>query len=201
MSTPAPRPNARRRQWAHLWDASQCIQCSACSVACVTANYGDIAFADIEDKRGLPSNIARVQIKAGGAAIQALVQCKYCTDAPCMKACPVTPTKAIYRDADGLVLTDEEKCIRCQMCVTACPYGARWSHPVTNVPQSCMSAGCRTLVSMGQQPACVQACPTKARAFGDVKDPGSAIRKRLDAPGVQLVSTDKGTRPNFFVTV
>jgi Fe-S-cluster-containing dehydrogenase component len=62
-----------------------------------------------------------------------------------------------------------------------------------------MSAGCRSLVSMGQQPACVQACPTKARAFGDVNDPTSPVRKRMSAPGTQRVKYDKGTRPNFFV--
>jgi Fe-S-cluster-containing dehydrogenase component len=32
--------------------------------------------------------------------------------------------KAMYKDEDGIVKRDEEKCINCRMCVVACPYAA-----------------------------------------------------------------------------
>jgi protein NrfC len=109
------------------------------------------------------------------------------------------PVHAISRDDNGLVRTDEAKCIKCQRCVANCPYGARWPNPVTMVPQSCLGPGCRALVAKGQPPACVQACPATARLFGDTADPASAISKRISAPGYRRVSIDKGTRPNYYV--
>lgn len=198
MNTPRLTPG-RTRQYAHLWDASLCIHCNACSVACTNVNHGDIAYAEVAAERGLPTNIRRIELVADGAPVPALAQCQQCADAPCLKACPVTPTKAIYRDANGLVLTDAKRCIQCQMCVSACPYGARWKHPVSSVPQSCMGSGCRALATAGRDPACVQACPTLARAFGDVRDPRSGVAQRAQAKGVRRLAFDKGTRPHLLL--
>lgn len=102
-----------------------------------------------------------------------------------MKACPVRPAKAIYRDANGLVLTDPSLCVKCQLCVAASPYGARWMHPVSQVPQSCMGPGCRALVAAGHDPACVQVCPTSARAFGDLRNPRSSIATAVRRGGAR----------------
>jgi protein NrfC len=198
MRTQAPTRGSRR-QYAHLWDASLCIHCNACSIACTNVNHADIAYAEIADERGLPTNIRRTELPHRGAALPVLTQCQQCGDAPCLKACPVTPTKAIYRDANGLVLTDEKRCIKCQLCVAACPYQARWTHPVTFVPQSCMGKGCRALVASGRDPACVQACPTRARAFGDALDRNSAIMLRARAEGTERIAFDKGTRPHLLL--
>jgi len=225
MTTPQSNP-AQTRQYAHLWDASLCIQCTACTVACTNVNYADIAYSEVAG-RGLPTNIHTVEIVGDGKpvpapvaapapgqwtsaaekpqslpegpAFPALVQCQQCSDAPCMKACPVTPAKAIYRDANGLVLTDPSLCVKCQLCVEACPYGARWMHPVSQVPQSCMGPGCRALVAAGQDPACVQVCPTSARAFGDLRDPRSGIVQRAQAKGVRRITYDEGTQPNLLM--
>lgn len=225
MTTPQPTPG-RTRQVAHLWDASLCIQCTACTVACTNVNYADIAYAYVGG-RGLPTNIHTVEIvgdgkpppvptpapvpgqwvpaaekppvAAEGPAFPALVQCQQCGDAPCMTACPVTPVKAIQRDADGLVITDASLCVKCQLCVEACPYGARWMHPVSQVPQSCMGLGCRALVAAGQDPACVQVCPTSARAFGDLRDPRSSVSQRLQAKGVRHITYDEGTQPHLLM--
>jgi Fe-S-cluster-containing dehydrogenase component len=116
-----------------------------------------------------------------------------------MEACPVTPVKAIYRDANGLVLTDHSLCVKCQLCVEACPYGARWKHPVSQVPQNCMGPGCRALVAAGGAPACVQVCPTKARAFGDLRDPRSSVAQRAQAKGVRRITYDQGTLPHLLL--
>lgn len=47
-------------------------------------------------------------------------KCKYgCLGGgSCMEVCPV---RAIYRDKNGRVLIDREKCISCRKCVSACP--------------------------------------------------------------------------------
>ena len=55
---------------------------------------------------------------------------------------------------------------------------------------------CYHRVSNGLQPACVEACPAKARIFGDQDDPNSAISKVLKAEKSVRLQEDKGTRPN-----
>ena len=55
---------------------------------------------------------------------------------------------------------------------------------------------CYHRTSNGMQPACVEACPAKARIFGDQDDPNSAIAKVLKAQKSVRLQEDKGTRPN-----
>jgi Fe-S-cluster-containing dehydrogenase component len=55
---------------------------------------------------------------------------------------------------------------------------------------------CYHRTSNGLQPACVEACPSKARIFGDQDDPNSAIAKVLKAQKSVRLQEDKGTRPN-----
>jgi len=55
---------------------------------------------------------------------------------------------------------------------------------------------CYHRVSNGMQPACVEACPAKARIFGDQDDPNSAIAKLLKAENSFRLQEEKGTRPN-----
>ena len=52
------------------------------------------------------------------------VQCFHCENAPCIKACP---TKATWREPDGIVVVDYDWCIGCRYCMAACPY---WGSPV-----------------------------------------------------------------------
>lgn len=183
------------RQLAHMWDASRCVNCGACLVACASANYPQLAYEGAAIKRGLATNITRTYEEKATTTALMLTQCQQCGAAPCLVRCPV---KAISRSEDGLVRTDEKKCIHCQTCVAVCPYGARWNDPVTKVPKSCLGPTCMALVAAGQDPACVQACPATARAFGDVDDKQSAIARRINAPDTRRIDIDKGTKPNFY---
>lgn len=55
---------------------------------------------------------------------------------------------------------------------------------------------CYHRVSNGLQPACVEACPAKARIFGDQDDPNSEIAKVLKAQKSFRLQEKKGTKPN-----
>jgi len=55
---------------------------------------------------------------------------------------------------------------------------------------------CYHRISKGLQPACVEACPAKARIFGDQDDPNSEIAKVLKAEKSFRLKEEKGTRPN-----
>ena len=55
---------------------------------------------------------------------------------------------------------------------------------------------CYHRISNGMQPACVEACPAKARIFGDQSDPKSEIAKLLKAENSFRLQEDRKTRPN-----
>ena len=50
----------------------------------------------------------------------------------------------------------------------------------------------------GRMPACLEACPTGARVFGNLLDPDSEIRWVLENKRVFVLKEEAGTKPNFF---
>jgi len=146
------------------------------------------------------------------------VQCFHCASAPCVKACP---TKATWIEPDGIVVVDYDWCIGCRYCIAACPYYGRrfnWNEP--HVPlkemtkkQHYLGNRMRTRGQMekctfcvqrsreGRLPACVDACPTGARVFGNLLDPKSEIRFVLKHKKVFRLKEDLGTDPKFWFFV
>ena len=111
--------------------------------------------------------------------------CLHCEQPACVTVCP---TGASYKRAeDGIVLVDEDKCIGCKLCSWACPYGAREYSAVEGVMKKCTLCIDRiyneNLPEAERQPACVQACPTRARHFGDLADPESHVSRLVAARG------------------
>jgi Fe-S-cluster-containing dehydrogenase component len=123
--------------------------------------------------------------------------CLHCETPACVTVCP---TGASYKRAeDGIVLVDESRCIGCKLCSWACPYGAREYSEVEGVMKKCTLCIDRIynerLDEAERQPACVQACPTRARHFGDLGDPESKVSKLVaDRGGVDLMP-ELGYRP------
>jgi Fe-S-cluster-containing dehydrogenase component len=116
--------------------------------------------------------------------------CLHCEQPACVTVCP---TGASYKRAeDGIVLVDEDKCIGCKLCSWACPYGAREYSHVEGVMKKCTLCIDRIynekLDEAERQPACVQACPTRARHFGDLGDPESKVSRLVaERGGVDLL--------------
>jgi Fe-S-cluster-containing dehydrogenase component len=123
--------------------------------------------------------------------------CLHCETPACVTVCP---TGASYKRAeDGIVLVDEDKCIGCKLCSWACPYGAREYSAVEGVMKKCTLCVDRiyneNLEEAERQPACVQACPTRARHFGDLGDPESDISKLVAARGGVDLMPQLGYKP------
>ena len=95
-----------------LVDTSKCTGCRLCELACSVKNEGV----------SNPSK-SRIQVvKWDEVGYYVPMVCQQCEDAPCMAVCPVS---ALWRDEEtGAVRVDAEKCIRCRLCVQACPFGA-----------------------------------------------------------------------------
>jgi Fe-S-cluster-containing dehydrogenase component len=123
--------------------------------------------------------------------------CLHCEKPDCVTVCP---TGASYKRAeDGIVLIDEDKCIGCKLCSWACPYGAREYSEVRGVMQKCTLCVDRiynqSLEPADRQPACVLACPTRARHFGDLGDVDSPVSQLSAARGGFALQPELGYLP------
>jgi tetrathionate reductase subunit B len=96
--------------------------------------------------------------------------CNQCDHPPCVQVCPVGAT---FKTEDGVILMDTKRCVGCRYCIQACPYGARYLHPVTRVADKCTF--CYHRLVKGLLPACVEVCPKQARVFGDMKSIASPL--------------------------
>jgi Fe-S-cluster-containing dehydrogenase component len=113
------------------------------------------------------------------------MSCMHCETADCVTVCP---TGASYKRAeDGIVLIDAEKCMGCNYCAWACPYGAREQDTHTGTMKKCTLCVDRVhderLREEDRQPACVLACPTHARHYGDLDDPASGVSRLVAERG------------------
>jgi sulfite dehydrogenase (quinone) subunit SoeB len=204
-------------------DLDTCVGCHACAVSCKQWNAGGIAgpLTDEQpygkDPTGVWFNrIHSYEVAAttgcGSASetsqgqpaitLPALTlhfprSCLHCDTPACVTVCP---TGASYKRAeDGIVLVDEDKCIGCKLCSWACAYGAREYSEVEGVMKKCTLCVDRIynehLPESERQPACVQACPTKARHFGDLGDPESDVSKLVAERGGVALMPELGYAP------
>ena len=108
------------------------------------------------------------------------------------------PTGASFIDKEtGIVDVHKDLCVGCQYCIAVCPYRVRFIHPVHRTADKCNF--CRdTNLANGKQPACVEACPTKALTFGDMNDPMSAVSRKVKEKPVYRTKVELGTQPNLY---
>ena len=132
-------------------DASKCIGCRTCEVACVVSHQENQDCASLTPETFLP----RIHV-IKGVNISTATVCRQCEDAPCANVCP---NGAISRDK-GFVHVMQERCIGCKTCVVACPYGAM--EVVTAGVNQAQALKCDLCFHRETGPACVEACPTSA---------------------------------------
>ena len=187
-------------------DLKRCIGCFGCTIACKAEN-------------ATPPKVFwnRVLVNEEGkypTARQVFfpIQCNHCQEAPCLRVCP---SGATHQRADGIVLIDYDKCVGCRACMTACPYQQRSflrqigtyypghltdfervgyaKYPIKTVTKCTF---CAHRVDEGLEPACVQTCITKARNFGDLDDPESAVCLAMRNRHSFTLRSELGTLPS-----
>lgn len=205
-------------QYGMAIDTQRCIGCHSCSIACRYTN-------------NLPEGTWWTRVYTEGGSYPdtpagqfpdltmsyITVGCQHCKEPACVKVCPVGAT---YKDAEtGVVRQDYDKCIGCRMCMAACPYqGVRtynWEEPVhimdsdlgesdvaphqKNVVEKCTF--CYQRVAKGEAPACISACPGRARYCGDLDDPESEISRVLLKRSYRQLLPERGTKPSVYYLV
>jgi molybdopterin-containing oxidoreductase family iron-sulfur binding subunit len=191
-------------RWGMLIDVNLCDSgCGECVSACIDENGLQGHGRPATD----PQWIRKVEIRnpKTGEKRSLPVMCQHCAEPPCVDVCP---TGASFRRADGIVLVDRHICIGCRYCMMACPYKARsfvheeLEDQKPHAPrgkgtvESCTM--CVHRVDAGALPACVEACGKTgggAMLFGDLKDPGSEISKRVAGYATNSIRADLGLDP------
>ena len=140
-------------------DQRRCIGCHSCTVACRVWNKLplDIIYNPVvsEGVQGTWPNVHRNWTPR---------LCMHCENPECVKVCP---TEASHVAEDGTIQIDKDKCIGCQFCAMACPYGVRYLNQTERVVEKCTL--CEQRTSQGELPQCVAQCGARARFFGDLE--------------------------------
>ncbi len=157
-----------------LVNQKRCIGCRRCQEACP---YSSLELGDAA-RRGDASSVISFnfpgqETQPFWAGREALI--KGCTSSPAetaKKAGSLPPDQNIYDSGDYKPVRRAgvvEKCILCH-------------HRITH----------------GLLPACVDACPAKARIFGDLNDPQSEISQALKKHKAFRHKEEAGTEPNVY---
>ncbi|MHB1134274.1 MAG: 4Fe-4S dicluster domain-containing protein [Chloroflexota bacterium] len=121
-----------------------CRDCQACLLGCSLWHEGECN-----------PQLARLRVgKDMARYVFTLALCRHCEDPACLAACPA---EAMRLDERGVVLIDDEACLRCGACLEACPYEGLYHDKVSDRYLKCdLCAG------RADGPLCAELCPVGA---------------------------------------
>jgi len=204
-------------KWAMVIDQEKCIGCGYCTLACRAHNdiNPDISWNQVIEVDEM-----------GGRKVYLPLPCMHCEDATCVQVCPVKasyhrPDGIVMMDYDLCI-----GCRYCEVaCPYGArsfnwkeftgenPAVPEWGYPEVErsprgVVEKCsfcyqridrgLTSGMMPGVNANATPACVVACPTRARIFGDLNDPASEVSQLLAAHTNFRVKEDLGTEPRVY---
>ena len=193
LQTPGTKGVEGVKRYSMVIDLRKCIGCMSCMVAC-------------KAEFGTPMGVWRTWVKAADKGSYPNTKrvfmprmCNHCDYPVCVRNCP---TQATYKHKDGFVLQRYNRCIGCRTCMVACPYNARHLIPAKRTDEKLPKlvvdkcTFCIHRVKKGMVPACVQACVSGARVFGDMNDPKSEVAKLAAKETLTVLRPELGTSPS-----
>lgn len=219
VGDPQPLPKVR---YAYCLNLSKCNGSRYCVAACQKENNLDrsIQYIKVLEMDKGSFNLEKSNRFYSGKVpkegkFYLPVQCHHCENAPCTRACPI---EATWKEKDGIVVVDYDWCIGCRYCQAACPYEARsFNYHTPKVPKEEINPNqaylsnrirprgviekctfCLQRVRNGRFPACLEACPTGSRKFGNILDPESEVSQILRKKHVYILKEELNTIPSFF---
>ena len=169
-------------------DASICIGCKACEVACKQWNalpsdgmtWSGKSYDNTLHLSGTTwRHVTFTEQALPDGGVKWLFNsdvCKHCTAAPCQEACP---TGALIYNEFGNVYVQQDVCNGCGYCVSACPFGVIGRSDVGDgLAHKCTL--CYDRQKDGLTPACAKSCPTESIRFGPVSELKELARARVE---------------------
>lgn len=152
INIPKPSELKEGEQYRFHFDATACVGCRCCEVACNEQNNNppDTKWRRVGEMEGGEFPVFSQLFNS--------MACNHCIDPECLKGCPTN--SYIKIDETGIVVHDDDTCIGCQYCTWNCPYEVPVFHKERNIVTKCHM--CHERLDVGQTPACVQACPSGA---------------------------------------
>jgi Fe-S-cluster-containing dehydrogenase component len=204
-------------QWAMVIDQSKCTGCGYCTLACQAHN-------DVNPD--IQWNVVSEAGEVNGKQTYLPRPCMHCEKAPCVEVCPVGAS--YYRDDGIVMMDYDKciGCRYCmvacpynarsfnwQSFTGDNPAVPTWGSPEVErrprgVPEKCSfcyqridrgkALGLTPGVDADATPACVVACPTGARMFGDLNDPNSNVSMALKGNVHYRLRENLGTGPRVY---
>ncbi len=161
------------RKKGMLFDATMCVGCGECYLACKAQNNLPETNEDFL-KDHLSDKTFTVVEQYGD--YYARKMCMHCADPACVSVCLVG---AFTKTDDGPVLYDYDKCIGCRYCMQACPHRIpryEWGSTSPKVRKCIL---CTERLAKGEPTACSEACPTGATQFGYLDELKEEAKQRI----------------------
>jgi formate dehydrogenase iron-sulfur subunit len=166
-----------------LYDATKCIGCKACMVACKEANglptdrggrNGSLYDAPVD-----LSSRSKTVIKlftANNTYSYVKAQCMHCIDPACASACMLG---ALKKREFGIVTYEADLCIGCRYCEIGCPFGVPKFEFEKTAPKIVKCELCKERLASGREPACTEVCPRQAVVFGQRQELLKEAKRRI----------------------
>jgi formate dehydrogenase iron-sulfur subunit len=175
------------QRFGMLTDTTRCIGCRRCEAACNQANNLPPPAVPFQEKSVFEkvrrtdaqtfTVVNRYADPRTGGPVYRKLQCNHCAEPACASACPVG---ALKKSPEGPVIYNENKCIGCRYCMTACPFyipAFEYSNPTSPDIRKCFM--CYERMLKGEMPACAVECPVEAITFGKRNEVLNVARDRI----------------------
>lgn len=147
------------QKYGFIISMERCIGCNACTISCksyynLNPSINRRFVREVEET--LVGEAKRCHISTA---------CNHCEEPGCAKACP---TGAYTKLDNGIVKHNQDRCIGCKMCATACPYGVPQFDPVKKKMDKCSL--CVELLEVGEETICMASCPMEVIQVVDLNE-------------------------------